>query len=198
MLVPNQDRIRAGLADAEDPAGSLAVAEAATGRLADLVRAAASTLIRFEHVHTQYRHGMKLAARPFGEPTAEAIAERRASTGAPVITWTNEGPQEMAGRQAQAMAFHASPSARAHLSALFEQRALLHLRMEADVNFDDLVGQSWAVVRLQRILRHNRITLADGPDSEGCQTFALPGAGDAEQVDLTLALDPPARVEDFV
>jgi hypothetical protein len=79
FLVPDRTCVRVGLNDAEDPESAIEKVEAGRARLGKLLRETAAFYRRFEDFHLQYKHGLKLPLRPFGEPTEEAIADRKRS-----------------------------------------------------------------------------------------------------------------------
>ncbi len=197
FLVPDRTRVRVGLNDAEDPDSAVAAIEAGRVRLGKLLRETTAFYRRFEDFHLQYKHGLKLPLRPFGTPTGEAIADRKRSARGPLFVYTNEPLEAHAKRphDEQAMMFHAGPVQQAHLSALVGQRNLMRLRVVADVDFDQLVEQSYTVMRLLQLAQVNRLSL--GTVEDGNQHFALPGVQRWEQIDVLVSPDRVLSLEDF-
>jgi hypothetical protein len=91
--------------------------------------------------------------------------------------------------------FHAGPAQQAYLGPLVGERNLMRLRVVADVDFDQLVEQSYTVMRLLQIAQANRLAL--GTIDEANQHFALPGTQQWEQVDVRVSLDHALSLEDF-
>jgi hypothetical protein len=174
FLVPEPSRVRLGLQDADDPDSEIAVVEAARTRLGRLLRETAGFYRRLEDFHIQYKHGLKLPLRPFGIPTPEAIADRKRSVRGPLIVYTNEPLEAHLTRptEEQAMMFHAGPAQLAHLSTLVHERNLMRLHLVADVDFDQLVEQSYTVMRLLQLAQVNRLsvgTVEEGTSTSPCR-----------------------------
>jgi hypothetical protein len=198
FLVPNQARVREGLAAADDPGGAIEAVEAGRARLGTLFRETVAFYFRFEQFHLQYKHGLKLPLRPFGTPTPQAIAERKTNVRGPIFVYTNESLAAQARRspEQQAIMFHAGPAQQAHLPQLVAERNLMRLHMVADVDFDQLVERSHMVMRLLEFAETNRLSLGT-VDEDGSQSFALPGPNRWEQMNVSLGLDEALALDDF-
>lgn len=197
FLVPDDRTVRQGFRRAEDPEASIGHFGEGRTQLATLVRDTAAFYEQYEAFHVHYKHGLKLPFRPFGEPTKEAIDERKESVKAPLFLWTNEPIKAMLARSAGAepMMFFLGPRQQANLSALVEERNVLRLRLLHEVDLDDLVARSYTVLRLLQLAAANRVAL--GRVEDGLQTVALPGRQRWEQMDLQLELERPLALADF-
>ncbi len=193
FCVPPIALIEEGMHKAENPHESVAVARDAIARLGELVRSVVDFYETYEFFHLQYKHGLKVLFRPFGIPTAEAIADRKGDVKAPLFAATNESIKQMLKRpkDQQAMMLHLTPLSQAHLNELLETRDLLRPQMAGpEVDLDDVVSHSWTVSRLLRIAQANRLALG-ALDADGQQTFQLPGEGITETVEVRIE---PSRV----
>jgi len=201
FLVPTAALVEQGLKDAEDPSEAVAVQAAALVRLVDRLRRVASWYRTYEDFHVQYKHGLKLAMRPYGNPTPEAVAERREHVRGAVLAFTSEPISKMISgpQQQQAMIFpNLIPEARAHLNALVADRAMLRYKMSGpEVDLDEVAEVSGTVAQLLRIAATNRIAIADGLDEHGIYMFDLPGGKRYEIVKVALELDAAPTLEDF-
>lgn len=197
FLVPDPETVREGLTEAEDPASSLAIVEAARARLGAMVRETAEFYRTFEGFHVQYKHGLKLPLSPFGVPTREAIEERKIDAKAPLFSYTNEPISAMLRRPAheQLVMLHLGPNQRANVSDLVDERNVLRLRFVPDVDLDEVVERSRTVLRLLQLAQQNRLAL--GEVDEGNQVFSLPGKGKWELVDVVIRLDRALSLADF-
>ncbi len=154
----------------------------------------------YEFFHLQYKHGLKVLFRPFGQPTAEAIADRKGSVRAPLFAATNESVAQMLKRQKSqhTMMLHLTPVSQAHLNELVENRDLLRPQMAGpEVDFDDLGAHAWTVSRLLRIAQANRLALG-ALDADGQQTFQLPGEGVKETVDVRIEPSRALKLQDVL
>lgn len=195
FCVPPIALIEEGMHKANNPNESVAVAWDAIARLGDLVRSVLDFYETYKFFHLQYKHGLKVLFRPFGNPTAEAIADRKADVKAPLFAATNEPVAEMLKRpkSQQAMMLHLTPLSQAHLNELAESRDLLRPQMAGPaVDLDDVVAHTWMVSRLLRIAQTNRLALG-ALDADGQQTFQLPGEGVTETLDVRI--EPSRAVE---
>lgn len=200
FVVPTASVVEQGLALSDDPARSIAMFEEAVARLGERVRRVVNWYETYEDFHLQYKHGLKLAMRPYGDPTEEAIAERRSDVGAPLLAFTAEPISKMlAGpNPQQAMIFpNLVPEAQAHLSALVDERAVLRYKMSGPpVDLNEVAEVSGTVVQLLRIAAANRLAIGEGLD-EGAYSFELPGDKRYETVTVVLALDSALALRDF-
>lgn len=201
FLVPTADTVREGLEKAEDPDAGFAAFEDGTRRLGERVRRIVEWYSTYEDFHVQYKHGLKLAMRPYGNPTAEAIEERRSNVSAALLAFTTEPITEMiAGpQQQQGMIFpNLIPEAQEHLAELVKERAILRYKMSGPpVDLDDVVAISRSVVQLLRIAATNRLSTADGLDEHSQYRFDLPGECDDETVTVVLELAAAPALHDF-
>ena len=137
FLVPDKERVRAGLSDAEGSSQAISFAEEARIRLAQMVRESAAFYRRVEDFHVHYKHGLKLPLRPFGVPTEDAIVQRKRDLESPVVAYTTEPISATMRRDgAEPLMFRAGPNQQAHLAQLVKQRNLLRLRMIAKVGLE--------------------------------------------------------------
>ncbi len=83
-----------------------------------------------------------------------------------------------------------------HLSELIENRALLQYQ-STRVNIDELVAHSMDVMRLQKTLITNRLSLLDGLDSNSQQHFVLPRQGPRGTLQVELRLVAPVQLAAF-
>lgn len=60
FLVPDQETVRAGLAEADDPDQAVRTLEAGRERLAEMVRATVAFYLKIEDLYIQYKHGLKI------------------------------------------------------------------------------------------------------------------------------------------
>lgn len=201
FVVPASSLVEEGLTLADDPSASVAMFEEAVARLGQRVRRVVDWYETYEDFHLQYKHGLKLAMRPYGNPTPEAIAERRDDVaGTPLFAFTAEPISKMlkGPSQQHGVIFpNLVPEARAHLTALVEERAVLRYKMSGPpVDLNEVAEISGTVVQLLRIAAANR--LAVGQDlNEGTYSFELPGDKRYETVTVVLALDRPPVLGDF-
>lgn len=200
FVVPTASVVEEGLTLADDAARSMAMFEEAVVRLGQRVRRVVDWYEIYEDFHLQYKHGLKLAMRPYGDPTPEAIAERRSDIGAPLLAFTSEPISKMlrGPNPQQGMIFpNLVPEAQAHLSALVEERAVLRYKMSGPpVDLNEVAEVSGTVVQLLRIAAANRLAVGEGLD-EGTYSFELPGDQRYETVTVVLALDSAPTLRDF-
>lgn len=185
---PDMAMIEAGMGKAANPEAAVEAAHAGVKQLVQLVGEVVEFYETYEFFHVHYKHGLKLALRPFGVPTEEAIAERKQSVTAPVFALSNETIEEMLKRpQAQqGMMLQLDPLAQRHVAELVQGRNLLRLQMAGpNVDLDRVVEVSWTVSRLLRIAAANRIALGE-LDDDGQQSFSLPGPGRTETVEARI------------
>lgn len=202
-LVPDAPRIAAGLSGALEPVEDARRADEGVERLAAMTREIVEWHKTYEPFHLQYKHGLKVALRPFGTPTSEAVAERKANVRAPLFAFSNDSAAQMPARPAdqQVLAFHLNSAVmQKNLSELDRDRSLLTLRFGGpEVDLDRVVEIGRTVLQLLRIAKHNRLMVADGLDTNGMQRFVLPaqrrGWG---QLELALSLQQPLKLEDFL
>jgi hypothetical protein len=201
FCVPSAATVKEGLERAVDPAESFNAYEEALHRLGEQVRAVAEWYSIYEDFHVQYKHGLKLAMRPFGEPTAEAIEERRANVSDTLFAFTTERiEQMMAGPAQQQQMFFPSliPEAQEHLSALVADRAILRYKMSGPaVDLDDVVEISRRVLVALRIAATNRLALTDGLDADSQYCFDLPGPSGKQMLTVRLELAAAPTLVDF-
>lgn len=197
FLVPDENTVRAGLADAADPEASMREVEAGRTRLGEMVRAAATFYRKYADFHVKYKHGLKLPLRPFGIPTKEAIAGRKADVKAPLFSYTNEPISQMLRRprEEQLMMLQLGPSQQANLTELVEERNVLRLRLAHDVDLDEVVERSYIVLRLLQIAQTNRLAL--GEVEGGHQRFCVPAERKWEQTDVVINLNRVLSLNDF-
>jgi len=97
----------------------------------------------------------------------------------------------------QGLMFQMPPQGlRPHLNELIENRALLRYQTTR-VNIDHLAALSWDVMRLQRILSTNRLSLIDGLDTNSQQQFVLPRQSRSGTLRIERRLAVPVKVNDF-
>jgi len=201
FIVPDASLVEGGLTGSEDLSGHLAVFNDAVARLAQRVRRVAEWYATYEDFHVQYKHGLKLAMRPYGDPTLEAIDERRANVSAALMAFTNEPISAMlrGSSQQQGMIFpNLIPEAQAHLAALVEERAVLRYKMSGPpVDLNEVVEISGTVVQLLRIAAANRLAVASGLGEGSIYSFELPGDRRYEVVTVALELDTAPVLDDF-
>jgi hypothetical protein len=201
FLVPPESTVRDGLAKAEDPAASFAVFESAVEKLAGRVRAIVDWYTIYEDFHVQYKHGLKLAARPYGDPSEETIKERRQSVKGPLLAFTTDPIAKMVAgpQQQQGVIFpNLIPEAREHLTALVNDRAILRYKMSGpEVDLDEVVATSRGVLKLLKVAATNRIAMSDGLDEHSQIRFDLPGDSQEETISILLELDAAPKLDDF-
>lgn len=201
FLVPDVSVVERGLQNSADSGTDLEVYADAVARLGERVRTVAEWYWIYEDFHVQYKHGLKLAMRPYGNPTREAIDERRGNVSGALLAFTSEPIAKMlAGpKQQQVMAFpNLISEARPYLNALVEDRAMLRYKQSGPpVDLDDVVGVSGTVAQLLRIAAANRIAVADGPDEHGSYKFELPGERPFEVANVVLEIADPPTLADF-
>lgn len=197
FLVPKPETIKAGLAKADDPTKSVQMAEEGRSLLARLVRETAAFYRSHEHLHVEYKHGLKIPMRPFGAPTTEAIEELKTNVSTSVFTYTNESIQEMLTRPPteRLMMMPLGPTQQANVSSLVEERNLLRLRMLTNVDIDDLVERSYTVLQLLRIAESNRLDL--GQVEDGNQRCHLPGSERWQRITILYETPSPLTLHDF-
>jgi hypothetical protein len=176
FLVPDADTVRAGLIEAGDPEESIAAAEGGRLRLGEMVRSTAAFYRKYEEVHIQYKHGLRLPLRPFGDPTEETIAERKTNVEASVYSYTNESIAQVLWRpvEEQMMAFAPGPTQQGDLKKLVEERNILRLRLAADIDLDEVAERAYRVMRLLAIGQRNRLAVGN-VEEDGGQRFCLSG-----------------------
>lgn len=195
FCLPALTTIEEGMSNAEDPEAAIATAREGVARLAELVRSVVRFYKTYEFFHVQYKHGLRVLFRPFGLPTAEAVAERKGDVRAPLFAASNEPIAQMLKRppEQQALMFHLTALTQPHLQELVAGRHLLRAQMAGpEVDLDDVVAQSWVVSRLLRIAQANRLALG-ALDDDSQQTFQVPGPGPKEAIDLRI--EPARAVE---
>ncbi|MBS1675807.1 MAG: hypothetical protein JST08_00330 [Actinobacteria bacterium] len=201
FLVPSLATVRKGLEQAEDPEASFSAFEGGVRRLSERLRRIIDWYAIYEDFHVQYKHGLKLAMRPYGNPTAEAIEEHRADVSGALFAFTTEPIARMrAGpEQQQGMIFpNLIPEAREHLNALVAERAILRYKMSGPpVDLDDVVGVSRNVFELLRIAATNRLAVSDGLDENGQYRFDLPGESSGKFLSVLLELETAPSLGDF-
>jgi hypothetical protein len=169
--------------------------------LGEQVRSVSEWYSVYEDFHVQYKHGLKLAMTPFGEPTEEAIEERRANVSDTLFAFTTERiEQMMAGpAQQQQMVFpNLIPEAREHLNALVADRAILRYKISGPaVNLDDVVEISRRVLVAQRVAATNRLAVTDGLDEHSQYCFDLPGPSGKQTFTVRLELAAEPTLSEF-
>lgn len=193
--------IEKGLGASDDPVQHLAVFTEAVARLGERVRRIVEWYTVYEDFHVQYKHGLKLAMRPYGNPTPEAIEKRRTDVSGALIAFTAEPISQMlkGPAQQQAMIFpNLVPEAQSHLNALVEAREMLRYKMSGpEVNLDDVVEVSGTVAQLLTIAAANRTSVSDGLDEHGSYKFKLPGERRYEIVNVVLQLSSAPTLSEF-
>ena len=139
--------------------------------------------------------------RPYGDPTGEAIEERRGNVTGALVAFTAEPISAMLKGPAQqhGMIFpNLIPDAQAHLAALVDERAVLRYKMSGPpVDLDEVVEISGTVVQLLRIAATNRLAIANGLGDGGVYCFELPGEKRYETVKVALELTTAPVAADF-
>jgi hypothetical protein len=201
FLIPPQSIVEQGLKRSADPAGSLSLHLAALARLVERVRLVSNWYTTYEDFHVQYKHGLKLAMRPYGNPTQDAIQKRRSNVTGALLAFTSEpvsnmlkGPQHQ-----QAMIFpNLIPEARAHLNALVADRALLRYKMSGpEVDLNEVAAVSGTVTQLLSIAAANRLAVAAAVDHHDIYKFELPGEKQYETVTVVLELATAPTLDDY-
>lgn len=195
FLVPDTATVTAGLQEAPDPKAAAAAVEAGRARLADMVRRVAAFYVAHEDFHVQYKHGLKLPLRPFGDPTREVIEERKIGVRQSLFTYTTDPIAAMVRRQEQSMMFVLGEVQQAHLSELVQERNVLRLRLLHEVDLNEIVDLSHTVMRLLQVAQTNRLALGKREDEN--QTFTVPGQARWEQVDVAIRLDKRLGLDTF-
>lgn len=197
-MVPVPQVVTAGLSGADESTRAVGEGDSAVTRLGDLTRKVVAWYSEFAPFHVAYKHGLKLAMRPYGAPTAEAIEERRHSVDGNLIAFTNESIEQMMTRPPgqQGLIMPLGPATQPHVTDLISERALLHYRQAPPVNFDDLVEMSATVAQLLRIAAANRIAVAEGLQ-EGAYRFQLPGDEPFLVMTVVLALPTAPTLQQF-
>lgn len=170
------------------------------GGRAELLRLVRQTLdfyFKYEFVHVQYKHGLKLAFRPFGSILPlETVNARKSGVTAPLFAFTTKRPDGNAVREGKPIQFmDPGPEAMPHLAELIEERELLRLETHPEVDMDQVCEVSNGVLKLLQVVRRNRLSLIEGREPTE-QEFALPAPGGG-LVQITLELAKPLRVDDF-
>jgi hypothetical protein len=200
FLVPTRSTFKAGLLGGEDPATDLEVVDAGVKRLGDLVREVAEFYATYEFFHIQYKHGLKIPLRPFGDPNEEAIAERKLDLKSPLIALSNEATSKMVRKppsQQAMMIPDPGPDARGHMAELVTEREIFRYQMSGpEVDLADVARLSHKVVRLLQLAATNRQALGER-DDDGLQTIDLPGAGRFEVIKARLVLPALLTLGDF-
>jgi hypothetical protein len=201
FCVPPATMVKEGLERAVDPAESLDAYDEALRRLGEQVRSVSEWYSIYEDFHVQYKHGLKMAMRPFGEPTTEAIEERRANVSDTIFAFTTERiEQMMAGPSPNQPMFFPNliPEAREHLNALVADRAILRYKMSGPaVDLDDVVEISRRVLVALRIAATNRLALTDGLDENSQYCFDLPGPSGKQTLTVRLELAAAPTLGEF-
>lgn len=201
FLVPSDATVKAGLAKAEDPVASFGVFEAAVEKLAGRVRAIVDWYTIYEDFHVQYKHGLKLAARPYGDPNEETIEARRQDVKGPLLAFTTDPVAKMVSgpQQQQGMIFpNLIPEAREHLGELVNDRAILRYKMSGpEVDLDEVVATSRGVLKLLRVAATNRIAISEGLDEHSQIRFDLPGDSHEETISIALELEKAPTLDEF-
>lgn len=201
FLVPDVSAVEHGLRNSAQSGTDLELYVESVARLGERVRTVTEWYWVYEDFHVQYKHGLKLAMRPYGNPIAEAIEERRGNVSSALLAFTSEpiGKMIAGPKQQQVMAFpNLIPEALPYLSTLVEDRALLRYKQSGPpVDLDAIVGVSGTVAQLLRIAAANRIAVADGPDEHGSYKFALPGEKPFEIANVVLEIADPPALADF-
>jgi hypothetical protein len=197
FLVPDPGTVQTGLAEAADPASSVANVEAGRAHLGDMVRATSAFYRRYEDFHIQYKHGLKLPLRPFGVPTSEAITERKADVKAPLFSYTNEPIAQMLRRppDEHGLMFQLGPTQQANLTQLVEERSILRLRLAHNVDLNEIVEHSHTILGLLQLAQANRLSLGEVQDDN--QRFRVPGEGRWEQIEVLIKLNQVLSLDDF-
>jgi hypothetical protein len=200
FCVPSGATVRKGLERALGPEASFTAYDEGFASLGEHVRSVSEWYSIYEDFHVQYKHGLKLAMRPFGDPSPEAIKERRGNVSDALFAFTTDRiEQMMAGpAQQQGMMFpNLIPEAREHLNELVSDRAILRYKMSGPaVNLDDVVEVSRRVLVLLRIAATNRLAISGGLDEDSQYCFELPGATGKETLSVLLELaDVPTLAE---
>ena len=201
FLVPADEVVEKGFKNSESAQADLKVHTAAVARLVDRVRQISEWYRTYEDFHVQYKHGLKLAMRPFGTPTTEAIDERRGNLSRALMAFTAEPIEQMVQgpKQQQLMAFpNVLPEAAPYLNALVRDRSILRYKMSGPpVDLNDVVEVSGTVAQLLRIAASNRIAIADGLDEQGTYKFQLPGEKQYEVVNVAIEPGIAPTLDDF-
>jgi hypothetical protein len=202
-LVPDAARIVAGISGAVEPVEDARRAQEGVERLTAMTREIVEWHETYEPFHLQYKHGLKVALRPFGKPTSEAIAERKASVRAPLFMFSNDSAAQVATRppDQQVLAINISSAVmQKNLTELDRDRSLLTLRFGGpEVDLDRIVAIGRTVLQLLRVAKHNRLMVAEGLDTNGQQRFVLPAQRDGwGQLELSLSLQQPLILGDFL
>jgi hypothetical protein len=203
FIVPDPARIRAALDTVEAPNEDARLAEEGVERLLAMTREVVAWYQTYQAFHNQYKHGLKVALRPYGTPIKEAIDERKQHVRAPLFAFSNDSPEQLAklppAQQAVSF-FVTSDVMRKNLVELSSERSLLSLRLAGpEVDLERVVGLGRVVMQLLRIAKHNRLTLGEGLDPNGQQVVHLPASLEGWGV-LELRLEPetPLRLENFI
>lgn len=196
FMVPTDDHLAQAL-DPKFDGDDIANIQAGRAELLHLVRQTADFYGEFEFVHLQYKHGLKLAFRPYGPTLPSAtINARKVGVAAPLIAFTNKPLDSNALRDGKPIMFmDPGPEARPHLAKLIEQRDLLRTETHVDVDLDMVCDISHGVLRLLQVVRTNRLALI-GHSTDAVQRFDLPAAGRGF-VNLSLELAKKLSVDDF-
>ena len=203
FLFPDMDTIRTGLDGVEDIEADLALIDEHLDHLYELVQKVVSWYVEFKWFHVQYKHGLKVALRPFGTPTDEAVAERLETVTMPLFAFSNETITEMMKRPLQQqgmMMFDLdNPAINPHINRLVEERRLLRYQSSGKaVDLDELIDLSWEISRLLRCLIHNCVALLDGLGENSIQAFELPGIDNVRAAaGVALQLEKPLTIQAF-
>lgn len=197
FMVPSDEHITPGLGNAADEAGMASV-RSGRAELLRLVRVASDFYHRYEFLHMQYKHGLKLAFRPYGSTLpAVTVEERRAGVSAPVFAFTHRPLDVRALGEGRSVVqfMDPGPEALPHLARLIEQRELLRIETHSNIDLDEICAVSYDVLRLIQVVRANRLALVElDPAAE--QSFSLPAPG-GHFVHVSLELPERLTLKDF-
>jgi hypothetical protein len=195
FCVPPFGVIEAGLAGAQYRQDGLETVRTGLARLGVLVRQVVDFYRTYEFFHVQYKHGLKILFRPFGDMLPSAtIEERKESVRAPLFALTNEPLSKSLQRPPaqQVLAFRGDPEMLPYLGELTANRDFMRIQMAGPpVDLDAVAAHSWVVSRLLRMAAANRLSLGQ-LDENGNQSFQLPGQNDREAV--MVVIQPSAAI----
>lgn len=161
------------------------LAHQAAARVQDATRA----YKEYEELYNQYKHGLTVGLRPFGnEPGEEMIAELKVNLGGTLMFFDND-PIEVAfakGNLQGGTAFFAGGAAHKHMMPLIAERNFLRYASGGFVTIDELIGVVLNLSVLGHCLINNRLALMRQRE-DNSNTFFVPSE----------SLDPGERIVEY-
>lgn len=185
-----------------DQADALGKYESACAVAIAYVRDVAGAYERFQTLYNQYKHGLTVGLRPFGnEPNDEMIEELKNNLGGNLVFYDNNSI-EVAFKKGDlqgGVAFYMDPATQPYIMELIEERNFLRSAFANFVEIAELIEVARKLAVLSMCIIENRLDFIN-PQQAGANTVHIPtnnSGSPLERIAIGLQASKLLQIEDF-